>query len=387
LPKIAQDGFYRINLNPQLAPYINDEYSNIRIHDRNNHEVPYFIQAEQGRTHVVTFEEYIIQEKARIKDSCSVIILSNTGNTTISNISLVIKNAEVTKEAILTGSDDGETWYALKEKVLLSNIDNTSETAEVKIVDFPLSNYKYYKIWISDKASDPLNVLKAGYYKTSTEDARYLEVPKPRSSQSENTVQKTSRIDIAFDTVRFIDKISWSVTGSPYYLRSATLYAERTNINKKGKTEKYLDHLADFQLNSRQENVLFLPAVKVQKLVLVVENEDNPPLNIGDVHAYQLSQYLVAWLKKDDGYTLKFGNQSMQPPVYDLPFFQDSIKSTPPTLQAGAITSLLKPEPMDAPSLFTTNSIIWGAIILIIVMLGLMSMKLVRETNAQSKNS
>ena len=55
LPAIEQDGFYRINLNPQLAPYINDNYSNIRIHDRANREVPYFIQPEEGTTSVVTF--------------------------------------------------------------------------------------------------------------------------------------------------------------------------------------------------------------------------------------------------------------------------------------------------------------------------------------------
>jgi hypothetical protein len=387
LPRIEQDGFYRIILTPELSPYINNAYSNIRIHDGSNREVPYFIKAEEAKTSTVTFEEYRIHDKIRIKDSCSLVILSNPENTTINNISLVIKNAEVTKDAILSGSDDAETWYALKESFVLSNINNANETAEVKIVDFPLSNYKYYRIWINDQASEPLNILKAGYYHTTSEDAKYFIVPKPLSVQTNDNKKKTTQVNISFDTLRFIDKITWNVSGSPYYLRNATLYASRDYINKKGKTEKHLEHLESFQLNSRQENVLFLSPVKVKELVMIVENEDNPALTISDVNGHQLSQYVVTWLKKGNDYKLKFGDEAMREPVYDLAFFQDSIRSAPVVLQAGKVTSLEKTQTIETPSLFNTKSIIWAAIIVIIILLGAMSMKLIRETNAAGKGS
>jgi hypothetical protein len=133
--------------------------------------------------------------------------------------------------------------------------------------------------------------------------------------------------------------------------------------------------------------VLFISPVKVKELVMIVENEDNPALTISDVNGHQLSQYVVTWLKKGNDYKLKFGDEAMREPVYDLAFFQDSIRSAPVVLQAGKVTSLEKTQTIETPSLFNTKSIIWAAIIVIIILLGAMSMKLIRETNAAGKGS
>jgi hypothetical protein len=281
------------------------------------------------------------------------------------------------------GSDDKKKWYALKERFFLSNINSAIHTTELKIVDFPLSNYRYYRIWINDKKSDPLDIVSAGYYTNTTSAPEYFRIGNGKVSQADSISRKQSYVRIDLDTVRMIDKVIWKVTGAPFYLRQASLYTERERTNKKDKNEKYLDFIASAQLNSADKNELFLPLVSVSNLVLVVENDDNPPVKIEQAELYQLKRYLTAWLKKGNDNVLKFGDGSLAVPVYDLGFFKDSIPQNIVSLQPGKIIEKEKFTEAESTTIFTTKSIIWVAIGGIVVLLGFMSIRLVRETSAR----
>src|SRR4029078_11611021 len=91
----------------------------------------------------------------------------------INNISLQIGNAEVQKTMSLSGSNDREQWFVVKESALLSSINNTNDVSEIRLINFPMSKYAYYKIEISDKHSPPLNILNAGTYRSAATKGSY----------------------------------------------------------------------------------------------------------------------------------------------------------------------------------------------------------------------
>jgi hypothetical protein len=385
LPIVEKDGFYRITLTSEVTPYINSEFSNIRILDNDNRELPYIFEVDAMKDAGSQFNEYQIEETSILQDSCTVIILTNPAQTAINNISLSIKNAAVSKEATLSGSDDRKTWYALKDRFQFGYAENPHGTTEIKIIAFPNSNYKYYRLVINDTKSPPLNVIKAGYYTSISQEARYIQVSPKTVTQSNDSKRKMSHVKITLDTPNFVDKVSWTISGIPYYLRRGSLYAERERINKKGKKETYLEFLLPVQLNSRQENVAFIPTAKAGSFLLEIENDDNPPLEISDLKLYQLNRHLTAWLKKDQSYLLKFGDNDMSPPVYDLAFFQDSISANLISLKPGTVSRKIIEATADQRRIFTTQSFIWGAIIIVIIFLGFMSVKMIRETNTAKK--
>lgn len=383
LPKVEADGFYRISISPELSTHLNAEFTNIRIYDQLNKEVPYLFQQDDPVKYTEVFKEYKIVEKKQEKNCCTSLVLQNANETPINNISLSIKNAEVTKIATLLGSDDKENWFALKERFTISSINSQERTSEIKIVDFPLSNYSYYLIQLEDSSSAPLNILKAGYYEVNAEDGTYTSIPSFKTTKSDDLQSKQSFVRIIFDTTQVVDKISIGMSGAPYFLRRASLSIKKERLNKKKEKEFYYELLNYFELSSKQGTILELPGIQGEDFLITIENDDNPPLEVAAVKTYQLNRYLTTWLTKGQSYSVKLGEMEQQAPVYDISYFKDSIPNQPQILSLGPI-SFLKKDLQETPTYFTSRSIIWVAIVIVVVVLGFMTMRMVNETEKKS---
>ena len=380
LPHVNRDGFYKVMLPPEVSSYTNTSFSNLRIVDAGGIQVPFVIGEDKEVGAVTEFIPYAIEERVILTDSCTILVLKNNSKNSINNINLVIRNAAILKEAVLYGSDDKKTWYALKDKFTLGNIQNEQGTAEIKIIDFPASDYTYYKLWINDKESAPLNVVQVGYYRNIARELKYEEVAIRRVSQENDQKEKKSYISISMDALHTVDRIDWRVSGAPFYQRAASLYTMRETTDQKGRSRPYRDYIATFQINSRHENIRYLPATRTDNLLLEVANDDNPPLTIEEVKLYQISRYVVTWLRKDESYMLKFANGEIAAPVYDLELFKDIIPATLSVITPGEV-SVIEPAARSAQTtVFSTKLYIWVAIAIVIIVLGIMSVKMIRET-------
>jgi len=384
LPKVEEDGFYRVALTPNTTAFLNTSFSNLRIVDEAGKETPYIIEEEAPAFTTTQFKEYTIVEKKYQKGCCTRLILSNPNRSSISNISLQIKNAETNKEATLLGSDDRETWYALKEHFYLDAIDGGSQTFEMRILDFPLSNYQFLSLTVDDSTSAPLNIIKAGYYDVNAVTGMYSRVPTLRFSIEEKVKDKQSHVTIKLDTSRLMDKLEFTISGQPFYHRYAALYETGTQLNKKGKAEPFKNYLQSVELTSTHAASVQLVGMKLQNLLLVVENNDNPPLQFDSVQAFQLNRYATAWLKKGIAYKLKMGDSKLNSPVYDLDFFLDSIPNQPAVLQPSDIAAMTTAKEAKPTTLFTNKQIIWVGIILVAIILGYMSVKMIKERGDQA---
>lgn len=377
LPTVARDGFYRVAIDPEAAAFASASFANLRIVDDAGKETPYILEEEVPVFSTQQFVEYKILQKKQEKGCCTTLILSNPDKKSINNISLQIKNAETYKQATLRGSEDRQTWYALKEYFSLNVIDGGSQTFEIRILDFPLSNYPFLSITVDDSLSTPLNFVRAGYYNTSTSTGRYSDVPSLKFSVAEKSKEKETHVTITLDTSRLIDKLEFSVSGQPFYLRQATLYETSTRLNKKKKQEPYQHYVQQIQLTSTHATTIRLDGGKFQNLLLVIENNDNPSLTIDSVAAFQLNRYATAWLKKGVNYKMKMGSADMNAPVYDLGFFRDSIPNSPTVIQASKISPVMENKEIKSKSFFENKQIIWAAIILVALVLGYMSVKMI----------
>jgi hypothetical protein len=385
LPATDADGFYRVLITPEASTYPNQTFSNVRLYDAQQKEVPYILEQEQPVYQREQFREYTILEKKQEPGCCTTLILENRDKAAINNINLLIRNAEVVKEATLSGSDDQKSWFVIKEKFTLQSIDNPNDASAMKVVNFPLSNYTYYQLRINDSTQAPLNIIKAGYYNALTSEGAYTKVAPRSIATSDSIKQKKTYIHVLFDTLRLLDKVELSLTGTPYFMRQVDVFERQTRNTKKGARD-YYEFVTTFGISSAGEAIVHLPMVKTRELVLVVDNKDNPSLTVSSVSVHQLNRYLVAWLKKGEKYTLRFGDEQLAEPSYDLAFFKDSLSYQSTVLKVQdvhAIQAAAKKE--ESPTFFTDKRVIWVAIILVIGILGFMSVRLIRETNSQKK--
>lgn len=383
LPKAPKDGFYRIPVTPMVARYLVPGFTNLRILDQSNQETPYLVREEVPVRQTEKFQEYEL-ERYKTKMSTE-LVLKNPERKSINNIHLKIRNADVTKEATLLGSDDHKSWFAIKEKFALSPIDGGKGTFEMKVLDFPMSNYLFYSLRISDSLSAPINILTAGYYEANIENGQYDEVH-GKVLFSSDPKKKQSYVTILFDTIQYVDRIDLTMKGKQqYFLRRAFLEETRIRKLKKGQVEKYQYTLNEFEVSSTHPSQLDIEGGRLKKFQIVINNEDNPPLELSSVKAYQLNRYLIAWLSTSNVYMIKIGNENLPTPSYDLRFFSDSIPNQLAALPIGDVMVHKKQESSSRASFFTSKNFIWAAIIIVALLLGYMAVNLAKDVGKSGK--
>lgn len=378
LPKVDSTGFYKILLAPGLNARLLGGFTDLRLVDSSHKEIPYVLKNDNPVTTSSIFKEYEIVEKKFLKDSATVIILKNNKNESINNVSLLIRNAEVQKTMSLSGSFDRKQWFVLKESDLIYSVRNEKEVAEIKLIDFPLTNYTFLKIVINDKRSSPLDIIKAGYYESSTVKGSYTPL-KSSLTVSDSAKSKTTWAHIIFNEEIIPDETEISISEPPFYMRSANVYYSNNN-SKKG--ERYF--LTSITINSKASKRFQLEGqVRAKELWFEIINEDNPPLKISDITCFQLNHFCIAQLEKDKQYWFRFGDSALSSPRYDLKYFENIIPSSMKEINHGEISSIKQPpaEAEKAKSIFTDKRYIWAALILIISLLGFVSFRMVKETN------
>lgn len=378
---VQADGFYNILLRPEINSKLNNSFTDIRIFDNNGKEVPYFLRKKVPAVQSTTFADYEISDKVYIPGGFTEIVLHNPEHKSINNISLIIKNAEVSKKAKLSGSDDRKNWFVVKDNHEFHAINNAGATSEIKILDFPLVNYKYLKLRINDSLSAPINILKAGYFIHFTENAEYTEVRSPLISQVDNNKKKISYITVSFPEPQYIDKLELQLKGPDFYYRKAV--AEVKDTLQNGKT--YYRQLQSFELSSHKPHTLSFDTEKIKELRVIIENEDNPPLQVVSAQAWQLKRFLTAYLENNNQYSLKFGSTKASAPIYDLSYFQDSIPGNIPLASVDNLSKITIPEitgRIESPA-FTKKLAIWSGIGGVVILLGFITIKMVREMSEQ----
>jgi len=384
LSTISGDAFYNIKLTPEESKYLNHGFTNVRLYDDKNKEVPYLLRTETPHNVTTVFREYSIIEKKQRKNCCTELVLHNPDQRLSDNLQLVVKNADVTKEATLLGSDNKENWFALNQHLVLTPASSKDATSEMKIVHFPLSNYQYYSLQIDDSTSAPLNILTAGYFEVKEEDGRYTEIKEAKQVKADNATEKKTYLRIHFNGSQTVDKFELTMKGAPFFLRRAMVYIPQTRTVKGERTETYNDPVLEIEITSKRPTAIELPALKVKELLIVIDNMDNPALEVDDFKAFQLNRYLTAWLTSGTKYTLKFGQLDLAAPTYDISFFKDSIPDNPAELGIGAVKFYTPEQSASTSTFFTTKAYIWAAVIAVIVVLGFMSVRLLKKAGDQT---
>src|ERR1017187_5469646 len=198
LPLQDSTGFYKIELIPSVNTKLKDDFADLRIIDNEGKETPYILKHDYRISTVSNFKEYPIIDKKIIKDSITQIIFRNNTRERISMFSFVIRNAEVIKQMKLSGSDDMKQWFVVKEWESCGPFRNNKNDSIISLYPIPVSDYEYFKIEIDDKHSDPVNIIKIGYYEDATNYSGLTEI-KSALQITDSAKKKTTWAHIIFN--------------------------------------------------------------------------------------------------------------------------------------------------------------------------------------------
>ncbi len=378
--KVSENGFCKILLSQEVTSKLKNDFSDVRIYNSQNIEVPYILRAENAINEKELFFEYKIIEKKHFKrKGYTRIVIHNPTKNKINNIVLRIKNADVRKQLKLNASYDNENWYVLKDKYYYNSINSYNETSEIRVLNFPLSDYEYYELLIEDFYDKPINITQAGFYDLVKENGKYSEIK--NTSFSISNIKKETIIKIPVNN-NYIDKISFKISNPKYYHRSAEIYVKKT-VNERKHKKVYESHIGSFNIISNSSNSFNIRNLQTDTLFVKIQNNDNQALKIDYVKLYQLNKYLITELSSEDTYTLKFSDKKARKPVYDLEYFAEKIPEQLNVLEVSNIKQISKTKTNKSNNINFSSYWLWISVIGIAALLGYMSYSMIREKKTE----
>lgn len=377
LPVIDSSGFYKIHIDPYLVAKSNPNLSDVRITTGGDKFVPYINGNElpqMGKSDFIVFP--VVNYKSK-SDTGTVYVIDNRNSLTISRFWLQLRNTAVIRTVSLSGSDDLNNWYAIKENVLLEEAGANDLGKYEQLLRFPSINYRYIKILINDKNKAPLKILGAGIYKDHDYKVIALNFVKlPDAAFTQKDSSSVSYITIRFKDAFQINKLHLKLAGTRFFKRKISVY----QIQNK---ERLL--LADTSMSSAGHQDLFFYG-KTKVIELVILNDDNSALNLEGIEAFQLDQSLVSYLEKGKNYQLLSGDPKALAPQYDIKFFTDSIQHQLPEINSLEVThnELYKDKKAAAVKDNFPTWLIWLAIGVVLMILLFITFKMTSEINKKS---
>ncbi len=376
LPRIDSTYFYEIFLPPRVTSKLNYKFSDIRIYDLRGKEIPYIRDTEENRFKTARRRKLrIIQNEHKLAKKYTVVMVHNPDRNNLANFVFIIKNTDAQIWVNISGSNDLKNWQILKNNVRYQKDFSDSATAQLVINDLPETNFEYYRIIFFDFNRQPIVILNAYTFLVEKKVVQYVEVPRPKFFQDDTTEPQKTIVKISFKDPQYIDKIVFKIESPEYYLRKAELTTRDTASGKKIRLKYYFGNQKDFYLCSDSSNELLLSRYYAKDLYLVVYNDNNEPLKFSDIRAYQVKEHIIARLEKGKKYVLKFGNQNVPAPIYDLKYFINKIPRNRPEITVGKIIKLSNPK-TEGKRLYIRPIYLWIALIVVFIIMIIISVKI-----------
>jgi len=370
LQQVAKSGYYNIELSQSLTGLAyGNNFAGIRIVNSEQKEVPYFLRASNPVQEINHFENYSFTQSS-IKDSINNLIINNIKGDDVSRFYVVVRNAEVEKQATVRGSADGKNWFIVKQRSAVwemkSSVIDANNT--MLLIDFPQGNYRYYEIKLSNSGKSPLKIVKVGTMQNANIYGQFTQIDLGKMTQKEENGNTTS---IRFNNLNgqyIISKLEVTVNYKSDYYRVAT-------ISDSSHTER------SFYLSSRTDNQFWLNDLVLNgSSIIRIENNDNPPLVIDSLRAYGLNRYLCAYLEANQRYTLLFSATEKQTPQYDIVHFQNDIPADLPIVKMLTIKQINQiPTVARQPLWIEKPLVLWGIIVLVGGVLLTICIRMIRQ--------
>lgn len=377
---VPSKGFYKIALSPEIISYLKSNYSDIRLMNAKHQEVPYLLVKEKSTGNKRYFKEIrIIDNDPLYSPKLSRIVIENPDKRIFTELLFIVRNTSIEPEIIVKGSDDNKNWFFVSRGYFISSGSAEGDTAEIRAIRFPKNNYRYFEITIPHKKGEVIQFIKAGYSNSEYTNGLFTVLPNPKIIQKDSS--RKSFITLVFKRPYEIDKLAFEISGPDYYLRTSSMGRYVKQRNQSVYFEQWFSHT----LSSNGMNTFEFDNLKCDTLYIEIENEDNPPLTIKSIKAFQLNKYLVAQLDIGEQYTIYFNNADAPTPNYDLKYFADGIPDTIAYLNISDLQLIAAGDKEKPIRSFFTKQIVWIILALVVIILGTISIKLMKEMKQTKK--
>jgi tRNA-binding EMAP/Myf-like protein len=334
---VPNSGFYRIPLNPNMAARAQAHWQDVRLFDAQGKEVPYLLKTENPYKIDEDFEAFNMADNTS-NDSLQTLLIENPTAKKINRFLLDMSNTETERTVRISGSNNKTNWYSVIDSVPFTLWGKPNESVVRQSIRFPYSNYAFYKIEIKKKNKEALNISQVGFSRDT------IRVPTYRKMDGVTFTIKQegsiTRVNATVQPRNIIDQIRFYIREPKQYQRNVVVstannvYRSKHYTLSRSKQRNQVKNEGMLVLSSEEHGEVFtqfmLGEIHQNEFSLSIENNNNPPLLIDSIVAYQLNSVLFAELKAGAPYFIYLGDSSLVAPQYDLVYFEKNIPKVLP---------------------------------------------------------
>ena len=314
-------GLVRVNIPVTTLNAAQPGLEDVRIIDSTGNQVPYLIERLlPDPESTIPATEF----RSTIENGTTQLNLKTGTSAPIVGVSLETPARQFMKAVDVEGSNDGRTWTKLAGGNSLFQLPNGATKLRVSL---PEGEWQLLRITIDELGSPPVPFTGAQLHKARTNaPAEAVEVTIKSRDESPGTTRLALDLGAANLTLGSLRIES----NEPVFTRAVTLSVPEVSddgIRERDITDGVIYRV---NVNGKNEAHLEIPLesqIQTRELLLLIRNEDSPPLSIDAVHADRRLVRLTFFANQPGQYSLLSGNTQSVAPRYDLSALSGKLKN------------------------------------------------------------
>ena len=295
----------------------------------------------------------------------------------VNQINLKFNQSNFDWKVKLEGSQNQQEWFTVLDGYRIVSIKNQFTNYHFTRLLFPNAKYQYFRLFVDSKVDPEFQSATLLFGEMINGNLKSFVIKKTKTEENKKTKQTIILVDL--NNAVPLCHLNLEVKNEFDYYRPITIQYLSSSVKTLQGREDYFTTLTSGTLNSIEKTGFNFNSTIVKKVKIIIENQDNEPLNIGAISVKGYTHALIVRITEPADYFLYYGNPQIGFPNYDIAKFADKIPISLGELQLGDELIVEKEaKPIPEPPLFNQNSL-WLVMILIIVILGWFSLKMIKQ--------
>ena len=316
-------GLVRIDLPPSTLNAARPALEDLRLIDSAGQEVAFLIEQPSPQPAAQRRPQSF---RATLEPAATVLAIETGIDTPIAGITLESPSAAFAKIARIEGSNDGTTWTQLLAARPILRLPNGVLQLDA---EFPPGVWKSLRITLDDRRSIPAPFTGALLLGERVEAPTVAAVATIRSRDEGPGVTRLA-VDLGAANLR-VARITLE-TSDPLFTRAVTLAVPEISedgIREQSIAEGAVHRIAVDDNIAERLDVRIERQVASRELLVLIRNQDSPPLAITGARATLRPARMVFLTREPGAFHLLTGNSQCAAPRYDLAPLAGRLKNTP----------------------------------------------------------
>jgi len=344
-------------------------------------EVPYALMVERGSRENDNKDVSVLQQS--VIGGKTQFLIDMTGVAEYDHIDLKLTTKNFVAHARVEGQEDlhGTAWALLGESILYDlSKENLGGNSVLRL---PLSTYKYLRVTI-DGPVKPDDIVGASSEFRQEQKAVWRDVggaptvaEMPMSEARHDSSR--GRATVLTFTVPYkvpLDRLVLEIDpAQPNFRRSVQITDHKDDYVGSGETDRVHMVRSGQKIDTDDYDVNF-SAVGHKTIKVIIDNGDDPPLKIKSARLQQLEHRLYFDAPASGQLTLYYGDEKLDPPVYDYAkLFLLAKDAAPAQLGAEQANAAFMGRPDERPWTERHPAVLWIAIVAAVLILGAIALR------------